>query len=74
LISKTILDTEDLGLCPCGRRIYVPTNRNQYAVIHEMPMCVPFQELEPDEFLRYVRIARGIPDPFAKNRTSQTDT
>ena len=56
MISKTLLDAEDLGLCPCGRRIYADLTRT--GVIHEMPMCVPFQELEAEEFLRYVRLAR----------------
>jgi hypothetical protein len=59
MISKSLLDAEDLGLCPCGRRIYVPADRNQLAVIHEEPTCLPFLELEPDEFLRYVRLSRA---------------
>jgi hypothetical protein len=58
VISKTLLDAEDLGLCPCGRRIYADLTHT--GVIHEMPMCVPFQELEAEEFLRYVRLSRNV--------------
>ena len=31
-------------------------------VIHELPQCEKFIELDPYEFLRYVRRSRGIPD------------
>ena len=57
------INAEDLGLCPCGGKIYADTVR--CAVAHEDPVCAKFMELEPDEFLRYVRRSRGIPDPAA---------
>jgi hypothetical protein len=54
------LNPTDLGLCPCGGKIYADTD--QCAVIHEIPYCKPFRDLEPDKFLAYVRRSRGIAD------------
>ena len=53
-----IPNPRDLGLCPCGRRIFASVD--QVAVIHEVPYCKQFFELEPLEFLIYVRRSRGI--------------
>jgi len=58
-VAKNI-EVEDLGLCPCGQRIYANVKRG--AVAHDLPDCVMFRELEPNEFLAYVRRSRGIPD------------
>ncbi len=55
------LDPEDLGPCVCGRRIYV--DEKQFAVLHDEPACKEFLDLEPDEFLTYVRRSRGLPEP-----------
>ena len=54
------LTTQDLGLCPCGRRIYADSKIG--AVVHELPYCVQFRDLDPLEFLSYVRRSRGISD------------
>jgi hypothetical protein len=62
MISETF-NAEDLGRCPCGAKIYADTKR--CAVVHEEPVCSPFMELEPDEFLTFVRRSRGLPDPSA---------
>lgn len=51
---------EPLGLCACGKAIYASTEEG--AVAHELPPCKEFLELEPVEFLRYVRRSRGIAD------------
>jgi hypothetical protein len=51
---------EDLGLCPCGKQI--GANGRGGAIIHGIPPCKPFLELEPIQFLVYVRKARGISD------------
>ena len=62
--SSTLFDSEnweDLGRCACGAQIHA--NRKDFAVMHTVPWCQAFQELEPDEFLTYVRRSRGIPDP-----------
>jgi hypothetical protein len=73
MISKTLLDAEDLGLCPCGRRIYADVRKT--GLLHEMPMCVPFEELQPEEFLRYVRIARSARgDRYTEVLTGKTGT
>jgi hypothetical protein len=45
------------GICPCGKKFFVDSKN--YAVIHEMPMCNKFEALEPDEFLKYVRLNGG---------------
>ena len=55
-----ITDAVYLGLCPCGREIYASVS--QFAVIHQVPFCKQFEELEPDDFVAYVRRSRGIPD------------
>ena len=57
---KTIKGVVDLGLCACGQRIY--SSEDPIAVMHELPYCQKFKELEPVEFLTYVRRSRGIPD------------
>jgi len=62
---KTVnLKAEDLGLCVCGRRIFADANKG--AVMHELPYCKAFQELEALEFLTYVRRSRGIPDAIVR--------
>lgn len=54
------LKMQDLGLCKCGRRIYA--DGDKVAVIHELPYCAAFRDLDPVAFLTYVRRSRGIPD------------
>ena len=49
-----------LGLCPCGKAIGASVAFG--SVFHAFPPCPKFAELEPDEFLAYVRRSRGIPD------------
>lgn len=49
------------GRCPCGKKFFVDSK--QHGVIHELPMCDKFRDLEHHEFLRYVRQATtGITD------------
>lgn len=50
---------QNLGLCPCGGKIYVSIDPP--CVAHEPPTCEKFDDLEPDDFLTYVRKTRGIP-------------
>jgi hypothetical protein len=50
------LKAEPLGLCPCGGRIFASINPP--AVMHAQPECDKFRELEPDDFLAYVRRTR----------------
>lgn len=64
-MKTNLLDVEYLGLCPCGRQIYADSK--QGAVIHDMPACQNFLELEPDKFLTYVRESRGLPSPHPKD-------
>jgi hypothetical protein len=49
---------EDLGLCPCGGAI--GADKESESVCHAVPLCEKFLELDPLEFLRYVRRSRGI--------------
>lgn len=57
--DKVFPDLE--GICPCGKKFFVDSKN--YAVIHELPMCDKFRDLEPDKYLRYVRQATtGIKD------------
>ena len=48
---------EDLGLCPCGQSIGANTETG--SVVHWFPPCKKFLELDPLEFLTYVRISRN---------------
>lgn len=56
--GRSPLEAEDLGLCPCGQKI--AADREAGAVIHGMPPCKAYLELDPIAFMRYVRRARGI--------------
>jgi hypothetical protein len=47
-----------LGNCACGRKIYA--SKEPMAVAHELPYCKEFEELEPLEFVKFVRLSRGI--------------
>jgi hypothetical protein len=58
------LDPIYLGRCVCGRRIYA--DKEKIAVIHDVPPCQAFLDLDPDKFLTYVRRSRGIPDGAAR--------
>lgn len=53
---------QEFGKCPCGSRILITIYPP--AVAHEPPVCEKFAELEPDDFLAYVRgtleIKRGL--------------
>jgi len=55
---------QPLGLCACGKAIFAIVEAG--AVVHEVPYCKEFLELEPDEFLTFVRRSRGIPDEDTK--------
>ena len=48
-----LLSATDLGLCPCGKKIYA--NAKSGAVIHETPFCKNFEDLDPLEFIIFVR-------------------
>jgi hypothetical protein len=50
-----------LGLCPCGGEIAASTDPP--CVAHKAPTCKAFDDLDPDEFLTYVRIAREKNEP-----------
>lgn len=50
-----------LGNCVCGQAIQASAD-DECAVMHAEPTCEKFRELDPYEFLRYVRRSRGIPD------------
>lgn len=52
------LNGTPLGLCGCGRHIYADVQK--MAVIHELPFCKEFKDLDPKEFLAHVRKARGL--------------
>jgi hypothetical protein len=56
-----MIKAQSLGLCPCGKEIFAAKQLG--AVIHARPECQKFIEMEPDEFLSYVRASRGLPDP-----------
>jgi hypothetical protein len=52
------LNITELGKCPCGE--YIGMDENRYAVIHSFPVCDKFDELEPNDFLKYIRQCRGM--------------
>lgn len=58
------MEFTDVGICACGQPIAVSTK--DFAVIHKLPQCEQFKQLEPDEFLAYVRRNRGITDEEAE--------
>jgi hypothetical protein len=52
------LKAEPLGRCACGGEIHADAKVG--AVVHSLPVCQKFLELDALEFLRYVRRSRGI--------------
>lgn len=53
-----------LGKCACGQDISASTNFEPVpAVAHALPYCKEFEQMDPVDFLTYVRRSRGIPDP-----------
>lgn len=59
-VKKKEILAEPLGRCPCGGEIHA--SLDPPSVVHSIPYCAKFLQLEPDEFLTYVRRSRGIPD------------
>ena len=59
-ISVKALDimATPVGSCPCGGEIMVSTEPT--GVGHAVPPCSKYLELEPDEFLAYVRKSREV--------------
>jgi hypothetical protein len=55
---KKKIYAEPLGRCACGGEI--AADAEQGAVTHSFPVCQKYLELEPLEFLVYVRQSRGI--------------
>lgn len=50
-----------LGKCVCGQKIYAV--KDTYAIAHDEPRCIPFEQLDVIEFLKYVRVSlHGIGD------------
>lgn len=45
------------GACLCGATFYV--FENPPAVAHAQPTCKAYDDLEPDEFLAYLRTGRN---------------
>lgn len=54
MINVDFNKLKDLGLCPCGKKIYA----GDYFVVHEMPYCEKFKILDVVDYLTYVRIIR----------------
>lgn len=65
-MATKAMQMESLGKCPCGGEIRAETIIT-FSVTHTAPPCREFLELEPDEFLAYVRRSRGISDAEAGN-------
>ena len=56
----TEIKAQDLGTCPfCGKKIgfTVDTNNDPDGLVHEMPMCLTFEALDPLEYITQVRNA-----------------
>ena len=65
--KRNIENVEPLGRCPCGQNIFADVN--VFAVIHGVPCCQMFRDLEPEDFLAYVRRSRGISDQEAEEES-----
>ena len=49
-----------LGLCPCGQKIWA--EEDPPSVVHELPACKAYRDLDALEFLAYVqRVREGAP-------------
>lgn len=43
--------------CPCGRPVALGFVGDEATVLHPLPICEPYEKLEPDEYATYVRQA-----------------
>jgi hypothetical protein len=60
-MKKTHISGKWIGLCPCCQNnLYADAHVG--AIVHDFPPCGKFKELDPLDFIRYVRRSRGIPD------------
>lgn len=46
----------DIGLCVCGKRIIATTD--PCGVAHEDPECETFRQMEPQDFVSYIKAVR----------------
>lgn len=46
-------------ICPCGQQVHAGYDQDGAGVvIHREPRCAEFDALDPDEFLRWMRLKR----------------
>jgi len=44
--------------CPCGKQVTItqdPSGVQPSSILHELPMCAEYEQLAPDDYLRWVR-------------------
>jgi hypothetical protein len=52
-----------LGACACGVEIYLSeVNGGPPSVLHHIPVCEPYKELDVISFLAHVRRSCGLPE------------
>lgn len=62
-VDEVIFGVVDF-VCPfCGRRASAGYKGSAPCVLHAMPQCEKFEQLEPDEYLAQVNDAMGHPRP-----------
>lgn len=58
--TGTFTETGTLPTCECGGKLAIgvvsdpPPGHEPYAVVHSMPMCKRFEDLEPDAFISWL--------------------
>lgn len=51
----------NLGKCVCGGNIYASDSLEpNYFVVHDVPYCKQFEQMEQTDFLIYIKTSRGI--------------
>ncbi len=51
--------TEAETTCICGKKVLTGKADGEYAMIHDLPQCALFMDLDPVDFLTYLRLHRS---------------
>lgn len=56
-----------IAICSCGQKVHSFNEQGTFGLIHEEPICEPFERMEPLEFVTWLRKKKGLPSPHPKD-------